>query len=145
MANVFGDYNLVCPAILFAEQVSFLSPHCNYYSYRLTRNVVLPYSAVPSWAGVPHGTDLYYLFAIPLLAKDAEASQLSRDMIQAWTQFAKSGHPGKVGGVEWTHAMNHLTNDPTTEHLNLDPADYKIVKKYFSEVCNSFWKPKIFN
>lgn len=61
-------------------------------------------------------------------------------MIKAWTNFARTGNPGKVGGVEWTEALD----DGSVDYLNLDSADYKMVKGAYKEKCDAFWKPKIF-
>ena len=130
--------------MFYSEQISHLAPSSNYYSYRLVKNYPSP-NPIPAWMGVPHGLDQYYLFVIPSLAQDPEAVQLSKDMIRAWTNFAKTGHPGKMGQVQWTPALNPLTNkDSFTEHMNLDSKNYKMVTKFYSETCNSFWKPKLF-
>ena len=87
-----------------------------------------------------------------LIFSEAEY-RLSRDMILAWTNFAKTGVPGKVGGVAedgggnrttsaitWTEALDQGTVD----YLNLDSNDYRMVKAAYRDKCDAFWKPKIF-
>ena len=94
------------------------------------------------WLGVCHGSDIIYLFGLDHTRKYEEDYKLSREMMHAWTSFAKTGHPGLVGSVEWTEAFD--PKDPFTEHINLNGDKVAMVKDYFKETCNALWKPKIF-
>lgn len=66
--------------------------------------------AVPDWAVVDHGTDLYYVFGTvfdkdfklkPGLAVTPADCQVSRIVMKYWTNFAKNGNPNGDGLVEW--------------------------------------------
>jgi len=96
--------------------------------------------------GVCHAEDVVYMFGIPAriqgLFFSKEEYELSIDMIRAWTTFAHTGHPGKMGKVEWSEAMP--VEHATLEHMYLDSVDYKMVDRFFVEQCDTFWRPKIF-
>lgn len=66
--------------------------------------------ALPEWAVVDHGTDMYYVFGSvfdkdfkikPGLAVTHADCQLSRIMMKYWTNFVKNGNPNGDGLVEW--------------------------------------------
>jgi len=63
-------------------------------------------------------------------------------MIRAWTNFAKRGHPGKMGDMEWEEAIT--VDDPATRFMELDTKDYKMVGDYYRETCDAFWSKRIF-
>lgn len=148
MADVWGDLHLTCPTVLFGEQFGKLSPGQHFYSYRLVRPTLAPDFNCTGWKAVCHGEDIVYLFIIPYIKSNPELSQLSRDMIHAWTSFAKTGQPGKLGDVEWTEAFernsDHSISNPVTKHMSLDSVNYKMIPDFYKETCDVFWKPKIF-
>lgn len=99
--------------------------------------------------------DVVYLFA--LNSSNVEDYRLSREMLTAWTNFAKTGSPGGLKGkeegkeVQWTQAIakgkdsNEAAADSFTSHMELSfEHGFKMVPNYFKDVCNAFWKPKIF-
>ena len=92
--------------------------------------------------GVCHGEDVVYLFGVAHTKANADDYQMSKAMIGAWTSFAKSGNPGKLGTTEWTEAVT--ASDPFTTHMNLDSKNFEMIKFIFHETCDVFWKPKIF-
>ena len=99
---------------------------------------------MPNWFGTTHGMDLAYLFMVPITKASPPLYQLSQDMINAWTLFAKTGKPSKMGGVEWEHAVDATHKDFSTKYMHLEASHYKMVPNVFKETCDSFWKPKIF-
>ena len=146
IADVYGDYKVVCPTILFGEEVAKSRPTQQTYTYRLMQ----PLTSVQlfkchGWMGVCHGEDYIYLFGLPLRFQDIftkEETQLSIDMILAWTDFAKTGKISKINGVEWTESI--VANDPYARIMELKANDYKMIPNFFKEKCDQFWKPKIF-
>lgn len=94
-----------------------------------------------SWSGVTHGEDSMYLYAIPL-QHNPEDRELSRRMIAAWTNFAKTGHPGKVGTVEWEEAYQNKEH-PVTRHLKLHINSFEMISGAFAKNCDAFWKQRI--
>ena len=70
--------------------------------------------------------------------------QLAVDMVQAWTNFAKTGNPGKMGSVQWKEAFDRESGNYFTEHMQLDPINYKMVSGFYKQACDEFWKPRIF-
>lgn len=137
----------MCSTILFGEHVAKLAPNNRYYSYRVTRHSTVPFPILggcDGWRGVCHGEDIVYLFAPQMTkTKTAYEYELSKDMITAWTSFAKTGDPGKMGSVQWTEAFDK--DNQYTRHMTLDSADYRMVSDYYKQTCNVFWQPKIFS
>jgi len=95
------------------------------------------------WMGVCHADELFYLFSIPDQTMPDEM-QLSDDIIRAWASFARTGHPGKMGVIEWEEAFNVKRSDFNAKYMALDPANYSMVSGAYRQVCDQFWKPKIF-
>lgn len=139
----WGDTQLVCPSILFGEELARQSPPGKrVYAYRLmqvSKNLFgLPQ---PDWMGVIHGSDVTYLFLPQLLQSDAAQNELSRKMLQAWTNFAKTG---SSPADNWTEAVNREAGDFSTRHFHLEAGKFAMVEvPSFKEVCEQFWKPKL--
>lgn len=144
MAKVLGDYHLVCPTVLFAQQIAKHSgPNSHFYAYRLMQHLTLPLNSTEyyPWMGVTHGEDSMYIYTIPLHTKP-EDHQISEDMRRAWTRFAKTGHPGMMESSNWEEAFEDKVN-PLTRHLSLKVHDYKMVNAHFHATCDKLWKEKI--
>jgi len=65
----------------------------------------LDYPSAIAGIGAIHGIDVALLFRNPpaglLLEDDAQTLQLSELMLEAWTQFAKTGRPAASGMPAW--------------------------------------------
>ena len=149
VSDAFGDYHLVCPTVLFGETFSKHTPGHSHYAYRLMLPTSIPIMGCRGWMGVCHAEDILYMFGLPirmegLIFSDAE-TRLSKDMVQAWTNFAKQGHPGKMGHTKWHQALEHEKKGKP-EYVNFMALDtqYEMVDHYYKEKCDAFWKPKIF-
>jgi len=138
ISHAFGDFLFDCPEVLMAEEMAQHSPSNHYYSYRLTK----AFKANPGWAGVTHGDDVHFLTSHDLDGTTPE-SQLSRDMLHAWTQFAKTGSPGEMSSVKWEEAFDRASTHKETRLMRLHAPDYAMVEGYYRETCNTFWKPRI--
>ena len=140
ITDAFGDYHLVCPTILFGQQMAISMPHQKYYSYRLTHQSTY---GCRGWKGVCHGEDIRYVFGIPgrFPSHNSNDYHLSIDMMKAWTMFAKYGQPGNMGHIQWEKA---LSKSATTEFMALEPNHYQMVDQFYKPVCEAFWKEKIF-
>lgn len=151
LGDVWGDYQLVCPTILYAEEVAKHqgAEKRNLFAYRLMQDAVLPgVSPTPSWMGVTHGQDMFYLFLTQLTKQGSPLRQLSEQMIHAWTSFAKTGSPAKLGSgghsVAWEKAVKGGDNF-NTRYMHLEASFYHMVDDYWKNICDSFWKPKMFS
>lgn len=148
MSDAMSDYHLVCPTILFGELIGKRQPHNRYYSYRLMQapSGTTMFGCDPA-AGVGHAMDVPYVFGIPIglrgIIYNEKEYRLSRDMITAWTSFAKTGHPGMMGSVQWGEAFEPNSNG-NTKFMALHVDDYKMVSDYYKQRCDAFWKPKMF-
>lgn len=143
ISDVFGDYHLVCPTILFGEQVAkTLGSKHHFYTYRLVQPLK-HYVQCHGWMGVCHAEDVLYLFGMPLRKPSLEPSetQLSRDMIESWTSFAKTG---QIQNLPWKESLNPNESNPSARYMSLDSRDYKMVSDYFKTLCDTFWKPHLF-
>jgi len=90
-----------------------------------------------------------YMFGMPVrmegLVFSPAETKLSRDMLRAWTNFAKEGHPGKMDHVKWHQALEHPTkNAPHFVNFMALDTHYEMVDHFYADKCDNFWKPRIF-
>ena len=130
---------MVCPTILFGEEFARHTTKQT-YAYRLMQEAVFPGSKQHEWMGVRQGQDLFFLFMSDVLKYSAAQYEVSQNMIQDWTMFARRGAPS----AHWQPAVDRARNDFTTRHLNIEAGNFKMVSGYLKETCDNFWKPKIF-
>ena len=95
-------------------------------------------------------TTLQYIFAVfglPLYLQGTaftdDEVKLSRDMIYAWTQFAKTGNPDKMGDVKWEEAIDRSNLNAPVRMIEMSES-YRMVQGVYKQTCDAFWKPRIF-
>lgn len=100
--------------------------------------------------GVCHGDDIVFLFGFPIRIRGIVYSEVdyqqSLDMIKTWTNFAKTGNPGKVGTVEWREAIDKTklnVDSPPVSVLAFNAPNHTMIDNYYVEACDKFWKSKI--
>ncbi len=144
ISAVWGDLNIVCPSVIFGEELIRQLPMTSHvYAYRLMQVAPMGDLGFPTykWMGVSHGQDIFYLF-LPQLAKNIPAAhQLSHRMIEDWTTFAKVGHPQNA---LWRESFHRETNDFNTRYIHLEVGHFRLVSGHFKETCEKIWKPIIF-
>lgn len=147
VSYVFGDYHLVCPTMFYGEHFMKLAPQNNYYSYRLMKATKTPVMFCHGWMGVCHGEDVVFFFGLPLRLKGTaftdDEAELALDFIHTWSNFAKTGHPGKLRNIEWKSARKD-DNDEATRFIEIGE-NPKMVSDYYKTTCDAFWKPRMFN
>ena len=91
--DFFGDLVIKCPTYLFAKRYAEQSSHdSNVYFYEFTHSLKQLIPGVD--LGVYHGSDLFFLFGLPLLEPKttSEANiRFTKDIVIQWTDFAKYG------------------------------------------------------
>ena len=124
-----------------------LAPQNNYYSYRLMKATKTPVMFCHGWMGVCHGEDVVFFFGLPLRLKGTaftdDEAELALDFIHTWSNFAKTGHPGKLRNIEWKSARKD-DNDEATRFIEIGE-NPKMVSDYYKTTCDAFWKPRMFN
>nr|XP_046918492.1 LOW QUALITY PROTEIN: cholinesterase-like [Dermatophagoides farinae] len=139
--DIIGDCSLLCPTMLFGQRIARDSNFANtFYSYRLDRRAVasLAMGCPFEWMGVCHGEDVMYLFNNPALKSSPVDIKLSREMITAWTNFAKTGHPGKIGSIEWRQVYEN--GQKTSPSVMLLDDKSKMAEGIFKDLCDGFWQ-----
>lgn len=89
LQRLVSDWHYSCPVDHVTDTLSQAS---DIFKYRFS--VKNPYDMWPQWSGVNHGDELDYVFGRPLASEDMfgeRDKELSRFMIEAWTNFAKYG------------------------------------------------------
>ena len=87
---LFLDFFFICPQSYFAQK--FADRGSNVYYYYFTQKS--SNSPWGSWVGVPHASEIEYVFGKPLneaLNYTQAERQLSRKMMKYFTDFAKTG------------------------------------------------------
>ena len=149
VSDAFGDYHLICPTVLFGEAFAKATPANTHYSYRLMLPLTMPVMGCKGWMGVCHAEDVLYMFGLPVrmegISFTESETKLSRDMLRAWANFAKMGHPGKMDHVKWHQSLEHATkNKPQYVNFMALDTKYEMVDHYFADKCDAFWRPRIF-
>ena len=143
IAGVWGDYHLTCPTILMQEMLAKHEPNNHYYAYRTMQSSPSPLGYPMPWLGVLHGQSGLFMFTVQLLQR-SEDQQISRDIIQAWANFAKTGVVGKISGdITWEEAFEKDSSEKVTRYMSLNVADYKMVGEHYRQRCDQFWKDRI--
>ena len=95
-----------------------------------------------------HAEDVVFVFGMPQIllgtAFSDDEAKLSRDMITAWTNFAKTGSPQKMGDTVWEEAVDRTGSSQGSVRMIEMGDSYKMVTGVYTETCDAFWKPRIF-
>ena len=94
--HMFADQRFVTPTVLTARAAAQVT---DVYMYRFSR--VSP-SNRSTWGGAGHGTEIPYVFGnVSADGYEAVDETLSRAMLGAWVQFAKTGNPNGTSLPRW--------------------------------------------
>lgn len=96
VSDSIGDFDMICPTVLFGELAAKWNKNNNSYSYMLAhsyQHIIKVGKHLQDVLGVTHTDDLFYIFGKPIRDKTTskENKQMSYDLINAWTTFAKTG------------------------------------------------------
>ena len=93
MSAFYSELELKCPTYHFAKRYAELSSnHSNVFFYELTHTSEGP--AFEKEFGVPHGSDLVFVFGLPLLKPNDYSKEdlvFSKQVMKYWTDFSKYG------------------------------------------------------
>ena len=95
-SHLFGDYILICPMHFMLKDIMLWSGDNKVYMYKLTYKSSQFNSiyANETWMGIPHGSDLEFVFGLPLKYPKIYSKQdyqFSLLVLNLWTNFAKTG------------------------------------------------------
>lgn len=91
LSVIVGDFAFKCPVIQLAQNYA-KSPGSSVYFYEFNHRPSV--SDWPAWSGSLHGDEVQFLFGLTLKPEAAytmDEQKLSQDMMQYWTNFAKTG------------------------------------------------------
>ena len=131
---------LLCPTMLFGQRMARDYGKSNkFYSYRLDKRSAAAgkFGCLFEWMGVCHGQDIAYVFDNPAIKSSPEDLKLSHEMMKAWTNFAKTGKPDKVGFIDWQQVYENGHKDSTS--VMLLNVENRMDKGTFKELCG-FWE-----
>ncbi|KAH9417788.1 Carboxylesterase 5A [Dermatophagoides pteronyssinus] len=138
--RILGEYLLLCPTMLFGQRMARDYGKSNkFYSYRLDKRLesAPKFGCIFEWMGVCHGHDVAYVFDNPVIKSSPEDMKLSNEMLKAWTNFVKTGQPGKVGSIEWRQVYENEQKDSAS--VMLFNVENRMEKGIFKDVCG-FWE-----
>lgn len=103
LGNAIGDAFLRCPEVFFAEKLSRHESHVYYYNMVYNSPTA---KLLDSWPGMTHFEDVQYVFGMPLrdcpMERYSQAdAEFSRQVINIWVTFSKTGVPPPVQGKPW--------------------------------------------
>ena len=139
---MFGDLRFNCPVMLYGQQMARANPKNHFYAYRFDhRTLVSDRMHCYEWMGVCHASELLYVFSNSMLTLYPKDSQLSIDIMNSWTNFAKTGNPSPIGSsLEWPEAFddNQSSSSSSMNWMILD-IEHRIEKDIYKDVCEKIW------
>ncbi|KAH9423175.1 Carboxylesterase 5A [Dermatophagoides pteronyssinus] len=140
IGRIIGESMLLCPTMLFGQRMARDYGTSNkFYSYRLDKRSAAAgkFGCLFEWMGVCHGQDIAYVFDNLAIKSSPEDLKLSHEMMKAWTNFAKTGKPDKVGSIEWQQVYENGHKDLAS--VMLLNVENRMDKGTFKELCG-FWE-----
>ncbi|XP_023235269.1 acetylcholinesterase-like [Centruroides sculpturatus] len=122
-----------CPTNFLAEKLAEKKFNVFHYTFKHRSGT----NIYPKWTGVPHFEEVQFVFGVPLLKTNeytVEEQEFSRNLIELWTSFAKTGTPHVDNLERWLPYANQKPNS-----INLQPKNIKLTKSIPNEHCE-FWK-----
>jgi len=94
--DFYGDLYSICPTYEFTKKYSEYNPKNNVYFYEFTYQSTGRFLSCLSNYGICHGSDVEFVFGVPLLTNNTNTLQIdidfSREVMKFWTNFAKTGY-----------------------------------------------------
>ncbi|KAF8770247.1 acetylcholinesterase-1-like isoform X2 [Argiope bruennichi] len=128
--TALGDATVVCPEMFYAEQCAKMGGDVYYYiwNHRPTNSVWFP------WMGVAHGTEVEFVFGLPLLHPYTflpDEATLSKNIIDIWASFARDGRPN----ILWPE---YSKQNPRVKVLGAGANQQTDQNGFHQENCNFF-------
>ncbi|OTF74658.1 hypothetical protein BLA29_010703 [Euroglyphus maynei] len=138
-SDILGDLRFNCPVMLFGQQMARANPKNRFYAYRFDRRTILAdRMQCDEWMGVCHASDILYVFSNSLMSLYPKDSQLSIDVMNSWTRFAKTGDPSPIGTMEWPEAFTDNESQSTMRWMLID-IEHKTGNDLYRDVCQTIW------
>ncbi|XP_061182341.1 bile salt-activated lipase-like [Saccostrea echinata] len=121
VAHYLTDFPFLLPTINML-QAHASSKSSSTYQFIFSEGEHSLYPKFPSWLhGAGHGTELIYLFDARKLANSnftlsAKQAALSLQLIEYWTNFAKTGNPNGPNKADW---LPYLSNTESYKQLSI--------------------------
>lgn len=132
LIDLVGDLLFVCPTVHFADRYGSEGNKVYYYlfEHRTTDSIW------GHWMGVPHSDEVQYMLGMPVrLPKHytREEVKFSRDLMDMWIAFAKTGNPSSKG-LQWPPFRGS-----NGTYLSLKPGQYGLGSELRLAQCR-YWK-----
>lgn len=145
LASAHGDHHLICPTLFFGEAIIARNRNSShrFYAYEWMQHNDGKVGCTREM-GICHGMDTHWTFGSPIESRlnhhkvSNDDYNLSRDNIVAWTNFAKTGSPGKFGHIAWPEAVghDHVEKNNSIRYLQILANHYQMADGYFKDRCN---------
>ncbi|XP_075676304.1 acetylcholinesterase-like isoform X1 [Dermatophagoides pteronyssinus] len=135
--KIVGDYYFVCHVNKFADRYASVGNevYMYYFAHRSTKN---PW---PKWMGTMHGDEIPFIFGEPFnetIGYTHEEFQLSKQMMNCWANFAKTGNPTMDENGIWSQLHWPLYTAYRKEYLTFS-TNYSIGQGIRTKQC-AFWQ-----
>ncbi|XP_077524910.1 acetylcholinesterase-1-like isoform X1 [Amblyomma americanum] len=131
--EAIGDYLQICPTIYYGEVYSEFNN--SVYFYHFTHRPSNSYW--PEWLGTAHFDEVEFVFGVPLRFPEQfteEEVTFSRQIMDIWLTFAKTGKPPEMNGTQWPRY-----SELNPVHMELSPRRFRLGKGLHADHCR-FWK-----
>ncbi|GFV92734.1 acetylcholinesterase-1 [Trichonephila clavipes] len=125
-----GDSSLLCETVYFAESYAERNNDVYYYFY-VHRPSNSPWAP---WMGVVHFEEVQFVFGRPIIKPSnytKEETQLSSDIINIWSTFAKKGQP--TDSFKWP---KYSKKDHSFVYIDTDFKEHRVGTGPHLDNCN---------
>ncbi|CAG2116353.1 unnamed protein product, partial [Medioppia subpectinata] len=140
-----GDVVLGCPTILYGKAVHSGDPTARVYQYYYNTKSGDEKLLCSKWMGVCHFNDIYPVFGLPLIDEHKYVErerQVSRQMIDILSTFARTGSPPAQSGAQWEpyYSIDGQTIGPYYEFTNEPKVGTNFGLNLKHIECEVLWK-----
>jgi len=133
-----GDHQFTCPVVDWAHR--YAETGNNVYMFHFMQQATI--TPWPKWVGTMHADEIAFVFGQPLNLSynyTPKERALSKQMMNYWSNFAKTGNPSLTGSGRWTDTYWPLHTPLKREILTLSAEPSKILEGHRVRKC-AFWK-----
>lgn len=124
ITDIMGDFLISCNTVFLADFLSVKGNPVYFYKFGFRS----PSTPMANWIGATHLDEVQYVFGNSYHGNfTAEENELSNNLIDRWSTFARTGNPNILGHMPWLRysysSPLYLSFGQTEESIRMTPND----------------------
>nr|XP_039258561.1 uncharacterized protein LOC120335133 isoform X1 [Styela clava] len=146
LTNLFGQERYIGPALQIADDHIQLGAEVYFYYFTYPHDRP-DFYGFPSWAGAAHSAEYSFVFGDVIydVTQPEEVKDLSRRIIQYWSNFAKTGNPNTGYSIDpepelnWGNYKGSRPASSGKNYIQLDLGNKTMMLQNLLPTENAFW------